>query len=332
MGKLFLTYSQQIDQLQNNKNILCANDKDKENLVKIGYFNLINGYKAPFIADKDCNGNHIYMTGVSLRDFLYVKEFDDELRYILFKYITKLEGEIRSIVSYVFDYHNSRGNIPWTEINAYDSERNGRMNITILISKLANEVKLSRSEYFKHFLREHDMMPTWVLFKGIKFSEFLDVVKASKVVVKDTLCSLYGIKNDRGYSDYTMLEGSLQWLRKIRNTCAHNERVFDITMNGRIPSKYISLLPRSYQVRLGANKTLLDLLVYLRYYLCDEEYSILISEMQRILASLKTKINKQAFDFIRGKMGIKDISHLSILKETSKPINYLDFINGFKTK
>ena len=55
--KEFLTYNQQMKKLRDKKKIDCGNTKDKTTLVRMGYFNLVNGYKEPFICGKDNNGN-----------------------------------------------------------------------------------------------------------------------------------------------------------------------------------------------------------------------------------------------------------------------------------
>ena len=54
--KEFLTYNQQMKKLRDKKKIDCGNTKDKTTLVRMGYFNLVNGYKEPFICGKDNNG------------------------------------------------------------------------------------------------------------------------------------------------------------------------------------------------------------------------------------------------------------------------------------
>ena len=63
--KTFLTYNQQLRKLRNEKNIDCEGTKDKTLLVRAGYFNIVNGYKDPFICDKDINGKHIYISGTT---------------------------------------------------------------------------------------------------------------------------------------------------------------------------------------------------------------------------------------------------------------------------
>ena len=66
-----------------------TNTKDKTTLVRMGYFNLVNGYKEPFICGKDNNGNHIYIANTSLKALYALKKFDDDLRMLLLKYITQ---------------------------------------------------------------------------------------------------------------------------------------------------------------------------------------------------------------------------------------------------
>ena len=63
--KDFLTYNQQMKKLRNKKNIVCERSKDKSILVRIGYFNLINGYKTPFVCGIDpVTKEHIFLKNI----------------------------------------------------------------------------------------------------------------------------------------------------------------------------------------------------------------------------------------------------------------------------
>ena len=48
--KLFLTYNQQMKKLRNDKHIECNGSMHKKILVRAGYFNIVNGYKTPFVS------------------------------------------------------------------------------------------------------------------------------------------------------------------------------------------------------------------------------------------------------------------------------------------
>lgn len=51
--KFFLTYNQQMRKLRNDKHLVCTGSPHKRILVRAGYFNIVNGYKNPFISGAD---------------------------------------------------------------------------------------------------------------------------------------------------------------------------------------------------------------------------------------------------------------------------------------
>lgn len=325
MSKSFLTYSQQMEQLKNTKLIECSEPEDRLTLIQNGYFNLINGYKLPFTSSTDINGKHIYQKGTTIEHIKSVKEFDDNLRLLLFRYITRVEEEVRTLTGYKFDKINNNGTIEWFRIEAYDTSRNQKLKIAEQISRVMGDIRNSKSLYLEHYQETHKAVPTWILTKVIRLSTFISFLSLSKTSVKKDLCQLYGMLNSKEFPDYKLLIGSLQHLRAIRNSCAHNERVFDIATSRRIKCSYFDTLPPSYTRNQNEDKTIMDFIVYMRYFLNDSSYSALIDELISLLASLKPVISSSAFEYIRGNMGIKEVSHLKILKNTSKIINYANF-------
>ena len=71
--KYFLTYNQQMRKLRNDKRIICNGSTHKRILVRAGYFNIVNGYKNPFISGQDKQGNHFYISGTSINQLQSVK-------------------------------------------------------------------------------------------------------------------------------------------------------------------------------------------------------------------------------------------------------------------
>ena len=323
MGKNFLTYNQQMKHLRNQKKILCEGSDDKKVLCRAGYFNLVNGYKTPFTNGKDSKGNHIYLPDTSIQHLNDLKEFDDELRILLLKYITKAEEEIRAFAAYKFDEANRNGSIAWYQVSAFNVDQDIRRVIGF-ISKAYAEIGRSKLEYIQFYMDTHKNIPTWIVTKVINFSTFIDFVQYSKMDVKNALCELYGIVDDKGIYDHKLLIGSLHWMRKVRNVCAHNERLYTIKRDkGRIINMYINLLPKSY--KRESNQKLIDLLIYLKYYLESADYECLITNIKDELTALKEKISINAFERVRAEMGIKDISHLDILLADPKNIEYNKF-------
>lgn len=322
MSKDFLTYNQQMKYLREKKKIDCNGTNDKSILCRAGYFNLINGYKTPFVTNTTDSG-HVYINGTTLKEIYNLKEFDDDLRMHLLRYVTKVEEEIRTLVGYKFDEVNNKGRIYWFSMEAFDNTKQAQ-SIVRVIADAYHQVQKSEQAYVKHYFKEHKHIPTWIMVKVINFSTLIDLISVSKNMVKDSLCELYGIKDKDGYNDYKLLIGSLHWMRKVRNSCAHNERIYGMgAKNERILTPYFNLLPRSYT--RCRDRMIVDLLVYMRYYLDNRNYKKFITEIKEMLLELQKDIKPAAFNKVRADLGIKDLSHLDILLSISKKIEYNKF-------
>ena len=315
--------------LRNKKHINCSS-ADKEILVRMGYFNLVNGYKKPFINGQDpVTNEHVYLPNTNIEHLYCLKRFDEDLRILLLKYITQVEEEVRTLTGYKFDQCNNRGKIQWFDTLAYspDSRLQYRMNA---VSSAYSELSKSKLEYVKFYMDNHTSIPTWIMIKVINFSTFIDILKDSKTDVKHSICRLYDMTDESGLYNVRLLIGSLHWLRKVRNACAHNERIYCIRQsqdnrnNGRILERYFRSMRRAYSRE--SDKRIMDLLVYMKYYLPKKEYTDLISKVQSMLEELKSSISLNAFDNIRGQMGIKNLEDLETIKTMPKAeIHYNKF-------
>ena len=315
--KLFLTYNQQMKKLRNDKHIDCNGSAHKKILVRAGYFNIVNGYKTPFVSGQDSHGNHIYISGTSISQLQAVKQFDNHLRSFLLKYITQVEEEVRTLTGYKFDECNENGKIPWYDTNAYSPNKSLQEKMSV-ISKAYNELGRSQLDYVKFYMDNHKQIPTWIMIKVVNFSTFIDVIQCSPTDISHSLCRLYGLEDDLGHANVKLLIGSLHWMRKIRNACAHNERVYCLSRKnssrnntGRILEKYFSLLSHGYSRNL--DQRLFDLIVYFKYYLPNKEYKQFVSELKNMLLDLEVQIHPHAFEYVRAQIGIRNLSDLDTL-------------------
>ena len=308
--------------LRNDKHIACQGSYHKKILVRAGYFNIVNGYKTPFVSNVNAQGVHCYISGTTINQLQAVKDFDNQLRLFLLKYITQIEEETRTLTGYKFDACNENGAIPWYDTNAYSPNKSLQEKMSV-ISKAYSELSQSRLDYVKFYMDNHKQIPTWIMIKVVNFSTFIDIINCSKIDVTHALCDLYGLTDDNGRPNVKLLIGSLHWMRKIRNSCAHNERVYCITRrnnqhgrSARILEKYFGMLRPGY--RRNLNQSLFDLIVYCKYFLPKNEYKQFITELKTMLSSLKAKIHPHAFEYVRGRMGILDISDLDKLLNLPK--------------
>lgn len=312
--KLFLTYNQQMRKLRNDKNIECTGSTHKRILIRSGYFNIVNGYKTPFISGQNPDGQHSYISGTSIDELHAVKKFDDRLRSFLLRYITQVEEEMRTLAGYKFDECNDNGNIPWYNTEAYSPNKSLQEKMNV-ISKAYSELSKSQLDYVSFYMNNHKQIPTWIMFKVVNFSTFIDIIKCSKTDISHSLCELYGLEDENGLPNVKLLIGSLHWMRRIRNSCAHNERVYCLTRrqerrgnSGRIVEKYFRLLSPGYVRNL--EQKLFDLFIYFKYYLPRSEYKQFISELKNMLSNLQSKIHPHAFEYVRAQMGIRNLDDL----------------------
>ena len=316
--KSFLTYNQQMKKLRTDKGIVCNGTPHKTSLVRSGYFNMINGYKMPFTCGTDVSGNHIYFPNTNLSQINSLKKFDESLRLFLLKYITQVEEEARTLTGYKFDQCNDNGKIPWYETSAYSPDATLQSKMST-ISSAYSELSKSKSEYVQFYMNNHEQIPTWIMIKVVNFSTFIDVLRNSKVNVTHAICKLYSMYDNNNLPNVKLLIGSLHWLRRVRNSCAHNERVYCIhqthvrnnSASGRILDPYYTQLPASYS--RCTEKNIFDLLVYFKYYLPKEEFTPMITELKNMLVELQNTLQPNAFDNVRGQMGIKNLNILDTL-------------------
>ena len=323
MDKPFKTYNRQMKHLRDNKNISCNGSEDKLTLIRTGYFNLINGYKTPFIIGRDSSGNHKYIGGTTINHFKAVKTFDDEIRHILLKYITKCEEEVRTLAGHKFDYVNNFGNTEWFEVESYNPTIKNQEKMKV-ISKCFNEIDRSEQPYVKHYLQDHNSLPTWIFVKVINFSTFINFIKICKPEVINSICELYSIYDPYNNPSPELLVSMLHWMRKLRNACAHNERVYGSKReNGRVNQPYNTFINNPKAYTKHRSQRLVDLIVYLRYFMQDQEYQIFINEIKDQFNILQTQLNPNAFEKVRAETGIRNISILDELAETKKDIKFL---------
>lgn len=84
MAKIFFTYEQQLNKLQQEKNLIIPDiNAAKLTLEKLSYYSLIGGYKGLF----KHTPSQKYIYGVTFDEIVAFYYFDEELRSLFMKYI-----------------------------------------------------------------------------------------------------------------------------------------------------------------------------------------------------------------------------------------------------
>jgi len=327
IDKPFLSYKEQIARL-NEKGISCNKANEKKYLIRKGYFNLINGYKKPFVISKKENGDHVYLPGTSLEKIYKVLKFDRRLSGMLLRNITHVEEEVRTISGYKFDLLCNKNKTDWTQIISYDDRADEKLKLR-LIRRIKSEIDLAKDNnngYINHYTSKYEEIPTWIMTKIIKFTTLISFIQLSKKELRVYICNLYDIEYKQNDNNFGILIGALNWMRRTRNACAHNERIIFLKDDSRIViTKYHLLLTTAYKNRLR-NKQVIDLIIFLKYFNTKREFNKLINFFDSELEQIAHVVDSKVFESIRASLGIRNMEHLQILRNKEKSINYLNLL------
>jgi abortive infection bacteriophage resistance protein len=286
----------------------------------------MNDFVYPYIVSKQ-KDKDIYMQNITVASLVDIKTFDDDVRHLIFKYITKVEQEIRTLVAYRFDEINFSIGATWNSVLAYD-DRIPRTDIKNLIAKIKRELATAvkhDNRYAKFYSQNNGIVPTWVMLKIIKFTSLISFISYCPKSLRISICDLYGIEYDSNNNEFNVLIGSLQWMRKVRNYCAHDEPLLDIADgSNQIITKFHKTLTKAYN-NYRNHRKLADLIIYLKYYLPNDDYVKLVNDFKTLLELLKARVEPIVFERIRASLGIKSLDILDTLMNNPKIIEYTNY-------
>ena len=136
MDKVFKTYDEQIALLVSRGveiNTSAERSEAKKVLQHYGYYNLVNGYKMPFLEINNELSDDKYKDGTKIKEIVALYDFDTCIRRSFFKYILLIETNIKNLIAYSFSQaHPQENYLVYTNFNR--NLRDSNKLITNLIS------------------------------------------------------------------------------------------------------------------------------------------------------------------------------------------------------
>ena len=301
--KKFLTYEQQVQKLYDKKLEIPNCQEVIELLKKYSYFNLVNGYKAPF---KNKDGN--YKKGTSINDIYSLYIFDDAFRHILMKYILIVELDVKSLLSYSFCEKFGENQSEYQNAMNYKYTPNNQRDINELIQIITKQINNAwKFFYVDHQKKKHNNIPLWVLIKTLTFGNMSKMYSLQQDCIKSDIAKEFPLIKEN------QLSIILDILTRYRNVCAHNERLFDFKyQQSRLKTTMIHRYFNLYTNNPSASN-LFDVIIFLKYLLNEYEFSSLVEDIDFILQKLSRETNQ--------------IQKSQILKLMGFPQNWKDIID-----
>ena len=217
VSKQFLTFTQQIDYLRNEKGITIANKQSAEDVLqRIGYFALMGGYKELFRIPFSKK----YKPGTSFDEIVALYQFDAELRELFLKYLLQIERHIGNLIAYHFvEVHGISQTEYMNPCNYNNTSRNKKI-IAGLIRKLHGAITTTDYTHVNYYRTKYGNIPLWITTSVLTFGSLSKMYNVLEQSLRSKICRHFSNINQR------QLERFLSVLTKYRNVCAHGDRLF----------------------------------------------------------------------------------------------------------
>lgn len=291
-GKPFQTYEELIAKLREEKGLSVPDEVRAIHLLKKhSYFALISGYKTLF---KQPNGQ--YRPGTTIEDIFALFEFDNHLRNIFFQAIQSIEKHIKSLLSYAFvqKYGDSQRKYLSPESYAFLSSSDVETYL-----KCAEVKKLIQTyqhivtppfehPYIEHQYKKYGNVPLWVAIKAVTMGVVSKMYSLCPQDIQAMVSKEFPVVREH------QLVGILDFLTRVRNVCAHNERLYDFNSGSR---RAIPAMPLHQQLKIEKTKSffkkgqkdLFAAVVCFKYLLSPEEFRQTADQIQNEILALCTR-------------------------------------------
>lgn len=217
------TVEEQLEILGKRGVIIDNREKATENLLDIGYFRL-GFYCFPFeqTHPTKTNRTHQYKEGTRFDQLVKLYYFDVDLRNLLNKYLFRIEINFRTYLIY-------------TVSNKYINSPTWFVDPSIVNNNYVNtfETKIYTAQFKKNSVIKYHHQnhindryaPAWKTLEFMTLGNILVLYKELKDrTLQYEIAKYYGFKSINTFLNY------MEVLRNIRNTCAHNAALFDISL------------------------------------------------------------------------------------------------------
>lgn len=346
--KEFKTYNKQLRILRSRGVKITNGSKAKRILENENYYNVINGYKSPFLLKAE---SELYKSNTDFREINALYEFDRNIRIIYLKYLLKIENNFKSIIAYNFSekygYDNylkieNFENGPLTDDKKlrklskklkldYEtdidkikkiSEEKNVAKVTKLIGDIQQELarQLNKNhQAVKHYMVDHGYIPLWVLVNVLTFGKITSFYDCLKQEDKDCIARHFKVSTHAELHKYMCMLGL------ARNMCAHDERFYDVKFKKSLHMKSIQNidlleLPRDAQNSYiaGTNDAFAIAIIFsklLKMSELKEFISLMSKEFEKLRKKLTTINIEEIYNIMGYPKSWKNLVNMKKLNE-----------------
>ena len=212
---------EQIALLRSRGMVITDEQKAEEILLDVGYYRL-GFYAYPFeINPQQQPRDHTYKPDTDFNQIVDLYYFDHDLRHILMRYISRIEVNIRTFITYtVSNYYR---NDPTWFVNSRVVKADFRNNFEQKIYSTLRQNPCIANHH--HRYHNDRFAPAW---KTLEFMTLGSIITLYESLLDQNL--KLQIAKHYGLNTIPLFENYLQTLKVIRNACAHGNHIFDLQL------------------------------------------------------------------------------------------------------
>lgn len=290
--KVFKTYDEMITLLVSRGVDISTSELKsyaKKRLQHEGYYNLINGYKALFLLPKESSiDDDKFKQGTTINEIYALYNFDRRLRNVFLKYVLLIETNLKSLISYTFSEKYGHSN--YLIYSNFDTtKRDSNKNITALISDIQRQIASRYSDpSISHYLKCHGYIPLWVLNNILTLGTISKFYSLMQQKERQEISKIFRISDAE-------LESFLFYLSKIRNFCAHGNRLYCFKSKNPIPTvslhSTLDLPMNSEKQYIQGKNDLFATMIIFKLLLSKNNFKILVKSVNHELDNLRKNLS-----------------------------------------
>ena len=281
-------------------------DYAKNELMKRGYYSLINGYKNLFL-ERDEKGEllipHQYTMETKFEDFVNLYEFDKKLRAILYNGLLSYEASLGAEIAYRFSEAFPK-EYSYLDINNFNHDDNDTVQVLKTINSLASKIEQEShkngNNAIKHYLNKHNCIPLWVLTEFMTFGDLNYFYSNCKDRIKQKISrdftqrykTTYNLRQTNAIMP-EIIEHINHMVNMFRNAVAHNEITYSKVINRGPNMRSIRHVLGQNELPTSSQPGVFELIVSLRLVLDKSEYVTMSDSIKRLLTDANNQFNSQ---------------------------------------
>lgn len=239
--KPFKTIDEQIAILK-AKGLIIQEDSQNQvqNILKFGnYYNIINGYKDPFLSDG--TDTEMFKPNTNFHDIYTLHQLDNHFRRLLLPEILIFETNIKSLIAYhfanLFEENDFYLKIENYQTDSKDVEDELRQFINGLIRLIDYHSRLGAPENpIKHYHSKYGSIPLWVLINFMSFGHVVKMYRFLKHALQNSVAKDFSIIFNNNYSSKIEITSAdllsiMKTANFFRNICAHTDRLYSFKLD-----------------------------------------------------------------------------------------------------